>query len=386
MKITRKYFMMTLLMLGILYMVFPTDTIATETRMGSMGGVGFYTRDNSNIFVFPGTFLSYPNQVVAEMRDKNNDELYSIGVHMPIGSNGVFGVYLNRPLSFNIPFGVANNVQLDRATDLFYGTKLAGYDLGLNLTIGLDKYNTDIDSTTEQTESARYFALSAGLSNDKMDLGISFNMPSASFELDSLKNDWSGFGVGLNARYFLKQNDALEICPLAVVYYSSTSREIDPGGGADKAVTDYNQLNLAAGIGINYELNENNLLVIGIEGIGLSTTTTEVKEGPETTNSIMTLPGIYVGVESKINDWLIGRMGAAQVFQSITTTTKPYNEKETETTSYMTQFNMTFGLGITFGSFVLDASINEGLLFDGPNFISGSDEKIANRLSITYNF
>lgn len=385
MKITRKYFMMTLLMLGILYMVFPTDTIATETRVGSMGGVGFYTRDNSNIFVFPGTFLSYPNQVVAEMRVKNIDEFYSIGAHIPIGSDAVIGAYLNRPLSFNIPFGVVGNVQLDRATDLFYGTKLAGYDLGLNLTVGLDNY-TEKDSIAEQTESARYFALSAGLSNDQMDLGISFNMPSASFELDSVKSDWSGFGVGLNARYFLKQNDALEICPLAVVYYSSTSREIDPGSGADKAVTDYSQLNLAAGIGINYELNENNLLVIGIEGIGLSTTTTEVKEGPETTNSIMTLPGVYVGVESKINDWLIGRMGASQVYQSITETEKPYNEKETEITSYMTQFKMTFGLGITFGSFVLDASINEGLLFDGPNFISGSNEIIAHRLSITYNF
>lgn len=385
MKITKKYFMMTLLMLGILYMVFPTDTIATETRMGSMGGVGFYTRDNSNIFVFPGTFLSYTNQVVAEMRVKNTDEFYSIGAHIPIGSDAVIGAYLNRPLSFNIPFGVVGNVQLDRATDLFYGTKLANYDLGLNLTVGLDNY-TEKDTIAELTESARYFALSAGLSNDQMDLGISFNMPSASFELDSLKNEWSGFGVGLNARYFLKQSDALEISPLAVVYYSSTSREIDPGGSADKAVTDYSQLNLAAGIGINYELNEKNLLVIGIEGIGLSTTTTEVKEGPETTNSIMTLPGIYLGVESKINGWLIGRMGASQVYQSITETYKPYNEKETETTSYMTQFKMTFGLGITFGSFVLDASINEGLLFDGPNFISGSEEVIANRLSITYNF
>jgi hypothetical protein len=100
----------------------------------------------------------------------------------------------------------------------------------------------------------------------------------------------------------------------------------------------------------------------------------------------MTLPGVYLGVESKINDWLIGRLGASQVYQSLTETEKPYNEKETETTSYMTQFKMTFGLGITFGSFVLDASINEGLLFDGPNFISGSNEIIAHRLSITYNF
>ena len=29
------------------------DALATETRVGSMGGVGFYIRDNSNVFVFP---------------------------------------------------------------------------------------------------------------------------------------------------------------------------------------------------------------------------------------------------------------------------------------------------------------------------------------------
>ena len=48
--------------------IFQSDVLATETRVGSMGGVGFYMRDNSNIFVFPGTFYSYANQVVGELR------------------------------------------------------------------------------------------------------------------------------------------------------------------------------------------------------------------------------------------------------------------------------------------------------------------------------
>jgi hypothetical protein len=47
---------------------------------------------------------------------------------------------------------------------------------------------------------------------------------------------------------------------------------------------------------------------------------------------------------------------------------------------------MTFGLGIMFGQFLLDARINEGLLFSGPNFISGTFEDIAYRISITYSF
>ena len=36
------------------FLLFQPAVMATETRVGSMGGVGFYMRDNSNIFVFPG--------------------------------------------------------------------------------------------------------------------------------------------------------------------------------------------------------------------------------------------------------------------------------------------------------------------------------------------
>ena len=72
---------------------------ATETRVSSMGGIGFYIRDNSNIFYFPGTVLQYQNQAVAELRAKNNDNLYTVGVHLAPSQGSTYGVYLNRPLS-----------------------------------------------------------------------------------------------------------------------------------------------------------------------------------------------------------------------------------------------------------------------------------------------
>ncbi len=50
----KKLTMFTFLLVFLL--LFQTGLWATETRVGSMGGVGFYMRDNSNIFVFPGTF------------------------------------------------------------------------------------------------------------------------------------------------------------------------------------------------------------------------------------------------------------------------------------------------------------------------------------------
>ena len=76
---------------------FSTAT-ATEVRVGTMGGVGFYTHDNSNIFFFPGAIYSYSGQVYGEFRVKSTPNAYSIGVNYPIGDYSVVGAYLNRPI------------------------------------------------------------------------------------------------------------------------------------------------------------------------------------------------------------------------------------------------------------------------------------------------
>lgn len=385
-----KHFTINSILFVLLLSIFHQFLFATETRVGSMGGVGFYMHDNSNIFLFPGTILRYPGQVVSELRAKNDNSVYSIGVHIPISqeSTTILGAYFNRPLSLTIPAGVVDNVQLDKATDIFFGTKLKKFDLGLKLTVALDSYNEKVPPSSENKESARYLSLAGGISNDKMDLGFLFEMPSANSEIDSLENEWSGIGFGFAGRIFTKKIGNFQFVPVGFIYYSSTTEKTDINGGLDKLEIDHTQLNLAAGVGLNYSLDENNLLVIGIEGLGISKQSMEYQDSTklEITNTNTTLPGIYLGVESSIADWLTGRIGAAQVFQSVTMEQSARGISDQSSTSYTTEFKMTFGLGIHFGNFQLDASINEGLLFDGPNILSGTNEPLANRLSITYNF
>jgi hypothetical protein len=394
MRRINRYFLCSVLLL-VCFIPFIPPVQATETRVGSMGGVGFYMRDNSNIFFFPGTFYQYSNQVVGELRVKNDNSYYSIGMHLPV-SNFVLGAYLNSPLDLAIPDGVVDQVSLDRITNLFFGTRLSsGFDLGINVRIGMDSYTEDITlpDTMEYSESARYLAIAAGLTNEKMDLGLMVELPAASSDpaagiLDEdSEASFSGLGVGFNGRFWLEKKDKFQLVPLLVAYYGSASTEIKPGGGLDTTyTTDYGRMSFAGGIGMNYSLNEDNLLVVGLEALGYLKESEEVKNEYENSVTTMTLPGIYIGLESKISKWLIGRFGAAQVFQSQTSSEKPEGGSEMETKTYSTEFKMTFGVGIMMGNFLLDASINEGLLFDGPNFISGSTEPMANRLSLTYNF
>lgn len=353
---------------------------ATETRLGSMGGIDGYTRDNSDVFPFPGTINRYSNQVIAELRGKNYDSRYSIGSHLPFRTDGVCGVYLNYPLPQPITEAVrevAPDLELDRTADLFYGKKMGNSDFGARFSIALDRESRKYGSS-ELEESARYLAFAGGLSNEQMDLGCILDLPAAKRESEIRSDDLSGFGLGVNGRYFMTKQGNRQLVPIGRFHYASGSIE-------DSVETDYNSISFGGGIGVDYQLNENNLVVLGL-GLALSQSTTEVKNGDETTERTITLPRIVVGVESRIKSWLVGRLGASQVYQSNFTEIKPrIGNTRLEDKEWAKKFDLSFGLGINFGNFSLDALINEGIFFDGPHFISGSSNSVSSKLSATYN-
>jgi hypothetical protein len=361
---------------------------ATETRVVSMGGVGFYTKDNSNIFFYPGAISMYTGQVVGELRSKNNNSTYSVGVHYPINDNSVFGIYLNRPTGFVLPGNIVSQVELTHTTDLFYGKKMSQFDLGLRLALSLDSYKSD----TLEKESAHYFALGAGISNEVMDLGLLAEMPGISrkshYNTDHkwYEDKWNGIAFGVSGRMFY--GEKTKIVPLVNLKFSSTTadRGILLPAPPDTGKVDYKTFDLGLGVGLNHQIDNNNLLVMGLEVFGLSSLKQSVKDAYDSTTQVTTLPGLYLGLESQINSWLTGRVGAAQVFQATKDTYKPHTGAKRETTTRSSDYKLYFGIGLHFGSFLLDAAINEGLFFDGPNVISGLNNQVANRLSLTYKF
>jgi hypothetical protein len=370
-------------------LVFASALNATETRVASMGGVGLYTKDNSNIFFFPGTIYDYKGQVVGELRAKNNDNRYSIGIHYPIGGNKVIGVYLNRPIDVTIPNNVVDQVNLNYTSDVLFGMAMSNYNLGVRLSISTDGYTSGDTGTEKITETASYIAAGVGISNEKMDLGLLFEMPAAKWKQNTESVKWSGVGFGGNARYFY--GDKTQIVPLATFYLSSTSGKLTPDETPSTKI-DFTRMNFGLGVGLNHHIDDNNLFVGGLELLGISQDKAEPKDTSNIDDyydtSIMTMPGLYMGIESKIKPWLIGRLGAAQVFQKITEKTREEEilARTTKVISRQSNFNLTFGLGINFSNFQFDASINEGMFFDGPYVLSGESNAMANKLSITYKF
>lgn len=376
--------------LAIMVFVFVADTTAnaSETRVGSMGGVGHYVKDDTNIFAYPGTFFGYAKMVVVELRQENEDATYTIGANMPIGEEMAWGIHLNRPVAVSMPMeqGDFSYVQVDRTTDLFFGGKGEAFNFGARVSVGLDSESHDVTEIVKHEESARYLALAAGVSNEMMDVGATVELPHAKATEDKAELNAGYFGFSLNGRAFLGESEETKLVPVGIFRMRSGSRTFDTGvtgvGKEDGAVSD---LVLGLGIGVNHQINEDNLLVVGVEALGLNQRTTKPKGGKESVTRDLTMPGLYMGVETKLTSWLKGRMGGVQTFASHYT--KDWNgSRFVETTTRASSYQVSFGLGFAVSKLEVDAMFNEGLLFEGPNFIGGGSQPLATRLSMIYRF
>jgi hypothetical protein len=383
---TRKSISISVLAILVFAAMFST-VAATEVRVGSMGGVGFYTHDNSNIFYFPGSIYSYSGQVYGEFRVKSEPNSYTVGVNYPVNENSVVGVYLNRPVPINVPSGLLEDVSLDQTTDFFYGKRMSQFDLGFKVSLGMDSFKQDsIGETASVDESARYIQFAGGISNEKMDLGAFVELPHAKYEQSGITDTWSGFGFGVIGRMFYERDAATKLVPL-VAFHTRKVNGKSSVAGSDKE--DFTDMNFGLGIGVNHQINDNNLLVGAIEVFGYQSSKDKLTSGSTTstiTTSRTTLPGLYMGIESKIRSWLTGRLGAAQVWQKNTTKDEETGDPAVERSSRGSEYNVSFGLGFNFGDFTADAAINEGIFFDGPNFISGETNPLASRLALVYKF
>jgi len=343
---------------------------ASETRVATMGGGGIFVKDQSTVFLFPGTIHQYPDLVVAEMRARGADAVYTLGIHMDYGDM-ISGLYINQPInSFVLSYGFSTPTAFDLNNAFVYmlGLELGGFDAGFGLIGASSSFeNNATDPKTEETAS--YVGILAGASNDDMDIGLLFELPS--IEVKPGDAEYSGFALQANGRYNLMRRNGYNIFPVASFGFGTT--EI-------KDFEEYGFFSAALGVGVEKQIDEDNLFIVGIEVSQMSVTTTP-DGGDEEVESVLTLPGIYVGVESRISSWLIGRIGATHVNQQVT------DEVDGDgTTITGSEFALALGLGMEFSNFLIDFNFNETTLFDGIYIFGGVGGIFASTVSITYNF
>ena len=131
---------------------------------------------------------------------------------------------------------------------------------------------------------------------------------------------------------------------------------------------------ITAGFGINYIVGD--FLLAGGPAFATTTVTTPAipNGNPELKTSTMIFPMWNLGLEWKMNDWLMGRLGYVGNTNKVTSESSngatPPAVNENVTTGFA-PYGATLGLGFRLGNFSLDGTVNVEVLRQGLNNIGG---------------
>jgi len=203
--------------------------------------------------------------------------------------------------------------------------------------------------------------------------------PSASFKIDSLnETNASQTLILVNGRAFWDLNSHLQLVP--IIAFSSASGTIDSGGTSTSSIDMPSYTWFAFGVGLNYQVGD--FLLAG--GATFSTANLTVPSvaqvSPELTYGATTFPIWNIGAEWNMLEWFVARLGYVAFTGN---SSIQYPNTATTSTEFVTTFfapsqrGATVGVGFRFGTFSLDATVNEDVLRQGLNTIGGGGPTFA---------
>ncbi|HOC95962.1 MAG TPA: hypothetical protein PK802_05570 [Candidatus Cloacimonadota bacterium] len=396
----------SLVLLLISLVLVASGLFATDSRMTALGYPYGFIRDDTDIHTFPSTIFRYNRSVTGEIFTAGNSWDWTIGTNVPLKAN-VLGFYLNLPTDVDLD-GHINwpnfDLDLSRKVQFYYGFK-DKFALGFGMAIDSQKYTREIDATnTDYTEemSAQYFEISGGMSVEKMDLGAKIYLRGAAAGDDNDnalidESSHSGLGLKLGGRYFIQENNNLDLVALANLGFESLGDKVERGGASnreDKA--SHFRLEFGLGLGGDYKIAPNHHIVLAVKPIQIISTNTTLTNSENDDEfmeglSFVILPEYTLGVESQITKWLTGRVGANQRYVFWTYSEEDDyeagNNDESEATAAQNSiFDMNLGLAFNFGKFTIDTVLSKSLLHDGPDFLGGQTAGLATQASVKFEF
>jgi len=341
----------------------------------SAGGFGQY---------ISGSFSIANNWTLGGILARNDFNGMSIALLDP-GTNNSLGLpYLGVVSTVNGIAGsgsvvpLANNVEAIGTYSM--GNSIIG--LGLAYASTTNKFTPPTSGSSEGSASQLGFNL--GVISDitrsvKLDVGFSMEFPSASFKVDSLnETNASQTLILVNGRAFWDMNSHLQLVP--IIAFSSASGTIDSGGTSTSSIDMPSYTWFAFGVGLNYQVGD--FLLAG--GATFSTANLTVPSvaqvSPELAYGATTFPIWNIGAEWNMLEWFVARLGYVAFTGNASS---QFPNTATTSTEFVTTFfapsqrGATVGVGFRFGTFSLDATVNEDVLRQGLNTIGGGGPTFA---------
>jgi hypothetical protein len=368
-----------------------------NSRMGGMGVDNWQVEDDFNIFINPAQLSNYKNYVYGELGTwaspdnltthpfggVNNDRVLPWGgLNMDV-SYGGWGVYLGRPYAgplntaSTLITGAGQTLTAPTANrfDLFYATH--GLPLGFYLSYA-SRASEVKTAGTKVTDDASEINLGVGalIMNDMLDLAINLGLPSYEANDGTTKlQDNAGLNLALLGRLQTGLGGNAKLL---------TTGQIVLADSSVKKVADASSQTIRLDTAINAKPNPDTLLVAGVGIVYISTENKPKPTGSKATTSDIFIP-VNVALEHQTFKAVKTRIGLSKPIYS-TFHTKNVVAPGTKTTTVNDgAATVSMGLGWAIvDNLMLDAVLNQDVLFTGTYAVSGIPETLSSMLSLTY--
>ena len=344
------------------FLILAVAAFASDPRVSVItGDARLMDDDYLEIWAYPGTMVNYEFATVTNVGSTGN---WGVGWAGIVMNNG------------GITWGVTHNHDGKLLEALYHGG-----NFGIIVGLDYDKYEytiPDQPSVTRDTEMAIdvAFGTEFDLFGDYTDFAIGAGYATA----DSMEvYTASQIEVGASVRGH--GDGFFNLFPIISAGYMSDKDEFTI---ADSTYDfSANVISFDIGAGKNFMFAPKTHFVTGIfAGIESISYSQSVGDAPGNDMTIY-IPQIKFGVEQYIGKWLVARAGGQSVTE-IASYTNPAsgNEIEEITTGIMTSF----GIGLYWDNFMLDAVISDDFVHAGPYMIGGEDNGFLGNIAAVYNF
>lgn len=240
---------------------------------------------------------------------------------------------------------------------------------GAILSIDYNKFFNEDDNYQKETAIGLAWGTEIALFGDYTDLALGVGYDKSSTEDSTYFNPYNGnlnFGGSVRGH----QDAFLNLFPIISVGYNQFSN------GNDDIELTTSTINFDLGAGHNHMIAPKTQFVAGAF-VGVTSISYGGDNEDMDSQMIITIPRLTGGVEQSIGKWFILRAGA-------TSNTQYWSQGDNNELN--TSFTTNFGVGLKWDNFILDATIGEDFLHDGPYMVGGVGNGFLGQLAATYNF
>jgi hypothetical protein len=369
----------------------PFAAQATVTRVIGMGGLdaNYILKDASNPSIWPQLVRDWPNYAGGEFYYSGSSwDFQKAYVNYDFGADKcALQISLDKDTSPEFVLGPDTLAYIGggyNRLNLIWGRGLGDMKIGIGLNYASKSLKHEDVLPYYPKRDASYSAIGANLGltalENKLDLGLGFAFASFSDKVggtEVLKNDGS-MKIKFDGRYWYKASDRYALIPNVKFLMKKDGAKYGTSGSG--SIT---QTNFAVGLGNNWTPVENMLSIFEL-GVASYNTKSEIKPATgASTTSKDNMFDIYwrLGFETKIFEWLNGRLGAERLWVSEKDEMMP-GKPETGISTTSTYLGATTHWNRLF----LDLLVAPEFLHNGPNFVSGKTTDIFSRVSLKYDF